>query len=413
MKLKKLLYLSSVISPIMLAPLFTSCVQSEEKQKEDKLKNEFLQAYKKYVLEHYKSQTANFEKWSNSEVQAYKKAHQYEVKDFVGFNNQKRYLITNSGSQEMINKINEAKKTDKYSSLKTTAEKVTFISSQFMNQPYYANRMFGSKDLQEEFVVLLNELDCFTYLDYINAFLLDQTNTTEGFYQSLIQTRYNHSSINYVNRKHFFTDWAYGQKPSDGQLGTIKIVTDLVKPSDSLPVKDIITVEFVKNGQIQYEMKDKLDDKGNVVKNDKGEPVKVKTDKKLTDGNGNVLRKDVLPGVAQEPRSVSYIRWDAVTDELMKQFKTGDLIMLAASGSINDWLDVTHCGLLINGEDGKAYYRNASSQSTNMKVVDSNLVEYLKYRNTDKEGKLKAKPSVPGILVYRIDDPNQQEDSAK
>lgn len=52
-------------------------------------------------------------------------------------------------------------------------------------------------------------LDCFTYIDYVEAL---STARSEGeFVQRLVDIRYVDGNIAFPQRKHFFTDWA--QRP--------------------------------------------------------------------------------------------------------------------------------------------------------------------------------------------------------
>lgn len=242
---------------------------------------------------------------------------------------------------------------------KTRSEMIALLSEKFLNTPYVANKMVGAADQNEALVVDVNELDCFTYLDYLVAFTM--STTYDEFVNNVAKVRYVDGRVSYQTRKHFYSDWA---------VRNTKLAQNVV--TEELVGKDNI-IKYTKD--INYVL-DKNKEPSSILKT-------VPTDM---------------------GRKLVSIKWDKVTDELMTKFKSGDMIMLQAPDSLK-WLDVTHVGILIIKEEGGkkvAYYRNASSQSTNMKVVDTPLVDYLKYRNTDSAGNLKAKPSVPGILVYRI-----------
>ncbi|WP_027120584.1 N-acetylmuramoyl-L-alanine amidase-like domain-containing protein [Mycoplasmopsis lipofaciens] len=269
-------------------------------------------------------------------------------------------VITSEKSIDTINSLINLVKAEKTANPSITKnELIVKITDKLMNKEYVGNRLIGSENIPEQLVADIEHLDCFTFLDYVNA-LLDATSFST-FLTNLKATRYNDSEVQYTKRKHFFTDWEYGTP----------IVKNLVaeKANDPAFADKVVKVVFNKNG------------------------------KRQEDGT----LKEILKGVPiVENREVTYLKVDAITDEFMSaNFKDGDLIMLAAPASLNDWLDVTHCGYLVF-KDGKAMYRNASSKKTLRKVADINLVDYLTDRNfNSKEGKPYETPKVPGILVYR------------
>ncbi|WP_051619103.1 N-acetylmuramoyl-L-alanine amidase-like domain-containing protein [[Mycoplasma] collis] len=179
-------------------------------------------------------------------------------------------IITNELSLKIIEELNTEKQKEEYKKMSTN-EKIVFLSGYFLEYfnkkakeinkdtknvfggiPYFANRMFGNADKQEKLVVLLNEFDCFTYFDYVNAFLIDETNSEKGFLESLVKTCYAHSKIDYSTRKHFFTDWGFFDKDSENKKETIKIAEDLVSKSNTFNDK-IVTIgskRFKRNGKI-------------------------------------------------------------------------------------------------------------------------------------------------------------------
>lgn len=277
------------------------------------------------------------------------------------------YPSTMNKVKEVLSKIAEWKKENI-----SKNELLVKVSNEFMNVKYTAERLIGSPDTAEILVVDLDNLDCFTYLDYIYA--LVNSTTEDEFIKNLVNTRYVGGKVSYNTRKHFFTDWA-SEKFSPTGLQMTNVIDKNVIGADK-----VTTLRFNRN-------------------------IKASTG------------KEVLVGAGSEEREISYINYNSVTDALLyEHFKEGDIITLAAPSSLNDWLDVTHCGLLVfkdevdqNGQTfKKAYYRNASSSSKNMKVVDTPLVEYLQDRNINsKESNAQGKTvyydpaKVPGILIYR------------
>ena len=82
------------------------------------------------------------------------------------------------------------------------------FSGLFLGNPYVANRLIGSSDTQEQLVVDFGGLDCFTYLDYVES--LRRATSVHHFIENLMHTRYVNGEVNYLTRKHFFSDWVHG-----------------------------------------------------------------------------------------------------------------------------------------------------------------------------------------------------------
>lgn len=72
--------------------------------------------------------------------------------------------------QASINRMNKIiAEIGKHKDLKN-GNLIDFISKQFLGTPYVANRLIGSQTTPEHLVIDLNALDCFTYIDYVEAF---------------------------------------------------------------------------------------------------------------------------------------------------------------------------------------------------------------------------------------------------
>ncbi len=205
--------------------------------------------------------------------------------------------------------------------LKTDAEKLEIISAYFLETPYVANRLVGSTTDSEQLVIALNELDCFTFLDYIESF--KQSHSVEDFINNLKNVRYRDAKVDYLHRKHFYSDW-YTESPI--------VATDLLTSP-------------------QY---------ASIVKTDSVD---------LNQGANGVY----IPGLAVRNRDINYIPRDNVTEDVLKTFKTGDYIGIRKNIA---GLDVTHTGIVIQKEDG-TYMRHASSSKSSRKVVDQKLTDYL------------------------------------
>ncbi len=195
------------------------------------------------------------------------------------------------------------------------------LSRQFLGTPYGANTLIGSATVPEEVVVELQQVDCFTYADYVEA--LKRAGDRDQFIASLINVRYKDGVVTFGNRKHFFTDWAASSPP---------VATDV---TGSLSPNAVAS-------------------------------------------NKNLNRKDsggvYMPGLPVVPRTVSYIPSQQVDTGVVSRLRTGDYIGAYAQ---DGGLDVTHVGIFINTPGGPVL-RNASSLAANNKVVDSSLVDYLK-----------------------------------
>ncbi|MDA5489843.1 DUF1460 domain-containing protein [Yersinia kristensenii] len=209
-------------------------------------------------------------------------------------------------------------------------EVINKVSADFLGTPYKANMLIGSPTKPEELVIDFRGLDCFTYLDYVNS--LRKSKDTADFVQQLIATRYIDSDVSYKNRKHFFTDWSH-QQPLNAQDVTARISSHAVTVTKFLNQKK--------------------------------------------DGG------EFIPTLGTVKRDVIYIPAEFINEAVVSQLKTGDYIGIYTK--ING-LDVTHTGIFIMTPDGPML-RNASSLKSNMKVVDSPFIQYVK----DK----------PGIIVLR------------
>ncbi len=197
---------------------------------------------------------------------------------------------------------------------------IDLLSQAFLDTPYVANRLIGSASTPEQLVIDFRGLDCFTYLDYVEAL---RTATSEStFTENVIQTRYINGDINFQHRKHFFTDWAH----------THHVLADDITARLS---PHAVTV--------------------------------VKQLNRKTDGNV------YLPGIPVTERSVTYIPSEFIDDRVINQLQTGDYIGIYTK---LPGLDVTHTGFFILTQEGPVL-RHASSRQESMKVMDSVFTDYV------------------------------------
>lgn len=194
------------------------------------------------------------------------------------------------------------------------------LSAQFLGTPYGANTLVGSETVPEELVVDLDEVDCFTYADYLEA--LKRAGNRDEFVEALTDVRYRDGVVAFSNRKHFFTDWA---------ANTPELATDVTATLS---------------------------------------PAAVQVGKNL---NAKDTGGVYLPGLPVIPRAVTYIPSAGVDADVVSRLRTGDYIGAYAT---DGGLDVTHVGVFVNGTSGPVF-RNSSSLSRYNAVVDQPLAEYL------------------------------------
>ncbi|MCU1739675.1 MULTISPECIES: DUF1460 domain-containing protein [Pseudomonas] len=202
-------------------------------------------------------------------------------------------------------------------------ERIRNISANFLGTPYVAHMLVGSATAPEQLVIDFRGLDCFTYLDYVEA--LRKSDSLPRFVENLVRTRYADGKVSYTERKHFFTDWAHTQPLN------ARDVTTQASPRAT-------TVTKILNAQ--------------------------------GDGSGGTL----IPSVGKVERAITYIPSEWIDDAVVSRLKTGDYIGIYTPA---EGLDVTHTGIFIMTDKGPVL-RNASAREANHKVVDSPFMDYVK-----------------------------------
>ncbi len=219
-----------------------------------------------------------------------------------------------------LNKLNALLKKRSETNHQEKGALIDFLSEAFLGTPYQANMLHGSENTPEKLIIDFRGLDCFTYLDYVEA-LRKSTSPTE-FINNVIKTRYINGNVHFLNRKHFFTDWAYRE---------YKLATD-------------ITAEI--------------------------SPHAIKTEKYL---NKKADGGSYLPGLPVVKRTITYIPSNFINEEVISHLQSGDFIGIYTKLA---GLDVTHVGFFIMTDKGPML-RNASSRKANEKVVDSPFMDYV------------------------------------
>jgi hypothetical protein len=182
----------------------------------------------------------------------------------------------------------------------------------------------------EVFVVNLAGVDCFTFIDYIEAMRI--SGSFSDFIGNLQKIRYKGGNISFESRNHFFTDWR------EFNADLTEDVTEEVGKETAVRLRKIL--------------------------------------------NKKEYGTCWVPGLPQVEREIRYIPSGAVNDKVADRLRTGDYagVYTDAPG-----LDVSHVGIIIRDGD-LVYLRHASSRRK--KVVDADLRNYL----SDKPGLLVFRP---------------------
>jgi len=199
------------------------------------------------------------------------------------------------------------------------SDKVKNITNKFLNTPYKANTMIGSPDQKEELVIDLAHLDCFTFIDYVEA--MKRSGSFDEFKTNLIGLRYQESNIDYISRNHFFSDWTI--------YNGFENITSSLYPKAKQVTKTL-----------------------------------------------NLSKKNTLflQGIKTKKLKIDYIDSKDLNDEIINKLHTGDYIGIYTHIK---GLDVSHTGIIIKKE-GKTYFRHASSKKKFLKVVDEPFESYIK-----------------------------------
>ncbi|WP_083897924.1 DUF1460 domain-containing protein [Nocardia vinacea] len=200
-------------------------------------------------------------------------------------------------------------------------ELIERLSGRLLGTPYGADMLIGSVDRPEQLVIDLRRVDCFTYLDYVEA--LSRSTDRDQFVANLIATRYTDGRVEFQQRKHFFSDWSHTARIAATDItGTLS-------------------------------------------------PAAVTVTKHL---NAKADGGTYLPGLPVVDRGITYIPGAAVDESVIGGLRTGDYIGAYAD---QPGLDVTHVGIFVMTPSGPVF-RNASSLAANNKVVDSPFADYVR-----------------------------------
>jgi len=212
----------------------------------------------------------------------------------------------------------------KASLLSHAGEKVGFISSRFLGTAYRESTLSGTADISETIVIDLEAVDCFTFLDYVEAMRI--SSSFADFMDNVARVRYRNGRISFFDRNHFFTDW---REYNPGLVGD---VTQSVGGSRTKKVVKMLNLK----------------------------------------GDGTYL----LPGLEPKKREISFVPSGDLDIPVMQSLESGDYVGIY---SPSEGLDVSHAGILIK-TDGSVHLRHASSAEGVRKVVDEDLMRYMAAR---------------------------------
>jgi hypothetical protein len=167
------------------------------------------------------------------------------------------------------------------------AQRIAFISEEFLGTPYVGSTLTGDINTPEVFTIDLEGMDCFTYVDYVEAMSL--SGSFPQFKDTLGKIRYRDGVVAFRNRNHFFSDWP---------INNSQYVKDV-----TLEIGGEKTVEVSKNLNLK------------------------------TDGTY------YLPGIPVINRTVNYIPSDALGEPVLNKLMTGDFVGIYTD---KEGLDVSH-----------------------------------------------------------------------
>jgi hypothetical protein len=199
--------------------------------------------------------------------------------------------------------------------------RIDFLSRYFLDIDYAESTLTGSENTPEVFVINLDGVDCFTFIEYVEAMRL--SNSYSEFESKLKMVRYKSGVVSFENRNHFFSDWREFNPD---------FVDDVTKKMGSWSTMTVLK-----------KLNEKEDD------------------------------KYFVPGIRPVDREIFYIPSDAIAGSVIEGLKTGDY---AGIYSPSKGIDVSHVGIIVTDKEG-IYLRHASSQKKYRKVVDQDFKNYI------------------------------------
>jgi hypothetical protein len=208
--------------------------------------------------------------------------------------------------------------------IKDPGERIGFLSLIFLGTAYQESTLTGDQKSEEVLVINLQAVDCFTFIDYVEA--MRCSSSFPEFRESLKKIRYRGGVVSYENRKHFFTDW------SEFNCDHVEDITETIGLHTTRVIHKALNLK--------------------------------------EDGTC------FLPGISPVQREIKYIPSSSLDNQMVERLKTGDYIGIYSE---LDGLDVTHVGIFIRQGEA-SMLRHASSIKEVRQVVDQDLMEYMRNR---------------------------------
>lgn len=199
--------------------------------------------------------------------------------------------------------------------------RIDFLSQHFLDTRYKESTLIGNISTPEILVINLEEVDCFTFIDYIEA--MRRSGSYIEFRKNLVNVRYRSGEIDYKNRNHFFTDW---------KAFNTEFIVDVTPHIGAGKTKSV--------------------------------------SKRLNEKDDGTL---FLPGIPCRPGEIEYIQTILSDDTVMAGLKTGDYVGIYSE---IEGLDVSHVGIIIRQGDSVSI-RHASSIIKQQKVLDEDFKNYI------------------------------------
>lgn len=193
------------------------------------------------------------------------------------------------------------------------------------------------RNSNEQLVVNLSELDCWTQVEYSVAIALTKDGQYGTFKKTLQQLRYWGGEIsNYASRMHYFTGWVLQAE----KMGVLQDLTQTL-------------------GGVAYNKK------FNYISQRPGKYPAIKDDK-------------ILKGIQAAERRINAHKWYYIPKykikTVEKNLQPGDIIMLT---SVKNGLDVAHQGFAVRGNDGRIHLLHASSLKKKVIITREPLPDYV------------------------------------
>jgi len=200
--------------------------------------------------------------------------------------------------------------------------RIEFLSRQFLGTPYGESTLEGDVRTPEVLVIDLAKVDCFTFIDYMEA--MRRSRSFGEFTANLRSVRYRSGLVSFASRNHFFTDWI------DSNQNYVRDVTAQVSGGRAATVSKVLNEA----------------------------------------GDG----RSFVAGIPAVGREITYIPPDAFDASLLGKLRTGDY---AGIYSPSPGLDVSHVGI-VAGQGDALCLRHASSAPGRRRVIDEDLAQYIK-----------------------------------